>query len=241
MTTSPFATHRGRLVRRVFVGLGLLSVGLFVLSRAASGPEPVAAEKPKPVFGVQRQPHVEAPIADPFKAARDAAQNGAGQRGLLNGAEQRRYDALILVAGRFAVAYSSYTADTGVERYVAGLPYVADEARAVLLADAQRRWTQITADRTVAVARLGGNPAQVVVFEAAKAQVRVQVIQDVTGTAGQRTYTYTYRIDLAWLLRSASPSPSSAPSSVSPSSSADPVDDGPPLPGEWRVSAVQTD
>jgi hypothetical protein len=233
MRSSPFGTHRGRLARRVFIGVGALALGLIFAARAAGGETtPIGETGRANVFSDDRAPDVQPFVADPFLANRRAAENGR-DRAQYSSSDQARYDAALAAAVRFAQAYASYDGARTPQSYVDGLPGLSAQLRPVLLTEAIARWPQYTQDRTLAVARLSGVPPVVMVFDKAKAEVRVQVLQDLTGAGGQRTNAPTYRIELTWMpAASASPNPS-------PSASPDPV--VAQLGGFWLVVRIQAD
>jgi hypothetical protein len=203
MKRSPFATHRGRLVRRLLSWLGALAVGLYVIAGAAGG-ESASSEQDDGVLGAltlfryDRAPEVAPQVADPFLASRQAAQKAAAQRSSLNEKEQARYDLAVATASKFALAYATYSADGTATSYVEGLPGIAPELRATLLIEATARWPQYKQGKTLSVARLSGESTLVTSFEQLKAQIRVQVLQDVTSTSGQQSSAPIYLLDLEW-------------------------------------------
>lgn len=232
MKASPFDTHRGRLVRRAFIGLGALALALIFAARTAGGTDAATGDERANVFAEDRAPDVEPFVADPFLANRQAAETGR-DRNALGAKDQVRYDAAVAVAVKFAQAYASYDGSRTPQTYVDGLPGVSPDLRPALLVDAAARWPQYIQDRTLAVARLSGVPPVVTVFDVLKAEVRVQVLQDLTGLSGQRTNAPTYRVELAWL-----PSASAGPN-PSPSASPDPVLTQ--LGGFWTVAHIRAE
>ena len=233
MKASPFDTHRGRLVRRAFIALGALALALIFAARTAGGTDAVTGDGQRTnVFAEDRAPDVEPFVADPFLANRQAAETGR-DRNALGPRDQLRYDAAVAVAVRFAQAYASYDGSRTPLTYVDALPGVSPDLRPALLADAAARWPQYIQDKTLAVARLSGVPPVVTAFDQLNAEVRVPVLQDLTGLSGQRTNAPTYRVELAWLpSASASPNPG-------PSASADPV--AGQLGGFWTVAHVRSE
>ncbi|GAB3856412.1 hypothetical protein ACFPIJ_58695 [Dactylosporangium cerinum] len=235
MKPSPFDTHRGRLARRVFIGLGAVALSLIFAARAAGGGGDTAsagADDRVNVFTDDRAPDVQPFVADPFAAGRQATGTARDRSGY-NQQDQARYDAAVATAAKFAQAYATYDAGRTPQSYVDALPGVSTELRPTLLAEANARWVQYTQDKTLAVARLSGVPPMVVLFEQLKAEVRVQVLQDVAGLGGQRTSAPTYRVELTWTSKaSASPNPS-------PSPSPDPVASS--LGGAWSVIRVRVE
>ena len=233
MRSSPFDTHRGRLVRRAFIGLGALALALIFAARTAGGGDvTTGGDGRSNVFAEDRAPDVQPFVADPFLANRQAAESGR-DRNAYGPRDQQRFDAAVAAAVRFAQAFASYDGGRTPQSYVDALPGVAPDLRPGLLADATARWPQYTQDQTLAVGRLSGVPPLVTVFEPLRAQVRVQVLQDLTGRGGQRTSAPTYRVELAWLpAASASPNPG-------PSASPDPVVSQ--LGGFWSVTGVRAE
>ena len=213
MQSSPFGTHRGKLVGRVLIYLGVLALGLIFAARVAGGDTaPTARDGQGNVFPEERAPKVEPFVADPFLADPQTVEVGL-DRSRYSGQDLARFDAAVATAVKFAQAYATYDAGQTWQSYVDGLAGASDEFRQELREEAAVRWTEYRADKTLAAARLSGVPAAVVLFDQLKSAVRVQLLQDITGLSGQHTTTLTYRVELTWAAdASAGPSPGPAAS-----------------------------
>jgi hypothetical protein len=236
------------------IGLCAVVVGMFFLTRVTSGEGTEIQARPgdRSLFGDNRAPRVEPPIADPFAAGRNAA--AARDRAGINPSQRARYDAAVATSTRFSVAYASWNTEVSADSYVEGLPYVSAGLRAKLLLEAKERWPVAQRDRTVAAARASSIPPLMTVFGEKTAQAQVQVIQDISAVSGQQTVALSYRVDLEWdpaapvrpeLLPSPPPS-RGASGSGSPTAEGGPPEPEPSLPspsasgptGAWQVVGV---
>ncbi|MEV0133891.1 hypothetical protein AB0H83_36165 [Dactylosporangium sp. NPDC050688] len=234
MNRSPFATYRGRLVRRVLIGLSATALGLIFAARLTGGGAAGTSGTDDwvNVFPENKAPNVQPFAADPFLANRQATQDTL-DRNQYSPEDRARYDAAVATAVKFAQAYATYDANRTPQSYVNALPGVSAELRPTLLAEATARWPQYTHDKALAAARVSGVPPAVVLFEQLKAEVRVQVLQDVTGLSGQRTNTPTYRVELTWTSNASAgpaPGPSETPAQVASE-----------LGGAWSIIRVRVE
>jgi hypothetical protein len=223
--SSPFATNRGRLVRRVLIGMSGLALVLFIVSHASEGPatDPRSRSRGSGVVDGDRAPRVAPPIADPYAAAVQPLETDARElRKTLEPRQQVRFDAVVETATTFAVEYATYSAQESPQSHVARLPSPSESLRNDLLAQFSQRWPEISANRTVAAARRGSAPVRVAAFSLSKAQLEVQLIQEVSTTAERQTHNHTYRVVLQWVPASAGDGPGSMPPVASLGASASP-------------------
>lgn len=193
-----FATHRGRIVKRSFLGLAALCVGLTLATNAAnSGPRqaeaPVVVEAVSPIGG-SADPVVVSAVANPFQAEQasyyqvggapegevvdpgvvaEPVESSASSGPVGNESVQIRQS-----AQAFAAKWATYSESQGAAAYVAALPGVAPEAADALAAATEADWAGRFDQGSILIGTLTGATPVVRSFDAAAGTARVDVAVD---------------------------------------------------------------
>lgn len=210
MTTarrSMFATHRGRLVKRVTVGLVVVSFAMLVVSNQVSSDGAQGGQRSEvEAEVVAKSAEADAPRVaafpadplDPYEGA-NAVTNGISVSDLDQAEDAEsaaEYQAAVIAAQQFAPAWGTYSYKQTPEEFVSSLPNLTDHAEESLLASVSSSWGDIVDARVTVRAESTSTAPQVLSYSVDRATVSVTVAQTVKSPEGTTHTTRSFVIDL---------------------------------------------
>lgn len=206
---SPFATHRGTMIKRLLIVGVVASVLMMFVSNALEGSRGGSAGSP-PTDGpsgtpsasaeAATEPKIAAAVAnpmDPYRGVNDAAADESAAPSA-EPSDPVRYQRMLTIAQDSAVRFGTYDYRDDPRRWVRTLPNLNPKLRAKLAKEAQQTWPDLDRGQVIARAQLTGQPPQIVYYRerAGSAQLVVFARQQLSGLNGDTTVGRSYVVTM---------------------------------------------
>lgn len=189
---SMFSTHRGRVVRTVFILFGAIAFGLMIFSPPPENNQSASATSVDPYASGQQdrsESEVAPPVANPMSpgpGVKRGSENGsASTPAPASTPGPQTFQKIATASQDAAVAYSTFDYRSDPQEWVSNIRRTTPELSAALNKSAAESWPLLRDRQTATKATLSqGAPTRVAAFDSDKgtAQVVVSVTQTVSNT-----------------------------------------------------------